>query len=620
MPGQLFVRIDRSTQLAVFSGPGTYDARQLIKESGRARFVRDGNEWHVLSFTLSRDEVELRFPGVIVDEIAAAVVAGERASLPPSAVSLAMPSPTPAFFPGIEPVIPETPTAERTDAPSGLSVPQFLGAVRNAVKAAFPGSFCIYGVIRQANRSGADRMFIDLGAGPGEDEYVRCSIWAGASRICKPLEDRGFTLSEDLEVMFEVSVNIAGKGGYVSLAIKRIVVEYTIAKLAAQRDQTNDRLRKEGLFEQNRRLALPFLPRRLGILTSAGGTVIHDFQASLNEAAFGFELLWFPVTVQGSEAKASILKGLKVLSKVKNLDAILIFRGGGSQADLAVFNDYDIARAVCLAPVPVISAIGHQEDECSVQDVSFIGRGVPKDIGRFFADIVRDLRERYRRAVENVLHFGSLREQESSRSLKQFAQFIAGNTLKTVDHQALLLRQAAQALPRLGELTAAAGRRGFVRLIGPLQILAVRKHEMAADSLRHRTEHVSHRAAQWVATRTAAFAALGERTSYALSSRAQRAGFRLLEQQRLLRSAELLIERREVRVSSLEELLQSVGPEAQLKRGFLLARSGRGNGYLTSAALFDQEGEAQLEFYDGERRVVPAPSAPESESTLSKRR
>ena len=146
---------------------------------------------------------------------------------------------------------------------------------------------------------------------------------------------------------------------------------------------------------------LVFLPRRLGILTSGGGTVINDFRASLEKAEFGFELFWRSVRVQGVDACEDILAGLSELLKLKRIDAILIFRGGGSKAELAVFNNYDIARAICLSPVPVISAIGHQEDQSSAQDVSFRALGVPKDVGRFFADAVVGYRD-------NISHWSAL--------------------------------------------------------------------------------------------------------------------------------------------------------------------------------------------------------------------
>lgn len=209
--------------------------------------------------------------------------------------------------------------------------------------------------------------------------------------------------------MLEVVPTISNKGGKLWLNIKRIIPEYTSSKLASLREQTNERLRKEGIFENNKNLSFPFLPVNLGILTSSTGTVINDFMASLDEAKFGFKLTWLSVAVQGSEAKKSIVNGIRQLSKIKDLDVILIFRGGGSPAELAVFNDYEVAKAICLCPLPVISAVGHQEDQSSTQDVSYLAQGVPKDIGTFFANLVLSYRK-------NLFDFTS-RIQNSAKSI-----------------------------------------------------------------------------------------------------------------------------------------------------------------------------------------------------------
>jgi exodeoxyribonuclease VII large subunit len=184
----------------------------------------------------------------------------------------------------------------------------------------------------------------------------------------------------------------------------------------------------------NKKQSLAFLPRRLGIITSAAGTVIHDFRSSLDESNFGFELFWIPVLVQGAEAKASLVKAIEFFSRTEELDAILIFRGGGSQGDLAVFNDYDVARAVCLAEKPVIAAIGHQEDQSSVQDVSWKALGVPKDIGRFFADIILGFRERIKLSAATVLRLGSAK-------LEQWAQAVSRSPIGALAGQALMHRE-----------------------------------------------------------------------------------------------------------------------------------------------------------------------------------
>ena len=267
------------------------------------------------------------------------------------------------------------------------------------------------------------------------DERLNCVIWGHAESMCKKLTEAGFKLEPNLQVMFEAEVNLSNKDGRLSLRVVRVVAEYTLAKVAALRDQTNDRLKKEGLFQKNKSCELPFLPRRLAIITSSGGTVINDFRASLDEAKFGFELLWLPVQVQGNEAKRALIRAIQFFSGKPDIDAILVFRGGGSQADLAVFSDYEVAKAICLAEHPVISAIGHQEDQSSAQDVSWRALGVPKDIGRFFADIVLGYRKSIAQGAASVLRLGLAK-------LEQWTQAVTRSPILGLAAQVLRHRES----------------------------------------------------------------------------------------------------------------------------------------------------------------------------------
>ena len=172
------------------------------------------------------------------------------------------------------------------------------------------------------------------------------------------------------------------------------------------------------------RKILSFLPSNLGIITSDAGTVIHDFRSSLDVAEFQFKLFWYKSRVQGSEAATDLKKGISYFSARDDIDAILIFRGGGSQADLSVFNNYELAKNICTSSKPIFSAIGHQEDQCSVQDVSFRSFGVPKDIGRFFADLIIDKRQVVANNIDIVISMSSDNVDTASKNLSHLSERI----------------------------------------------------------------------------------------------------------------------------------------------------------------------------------------------------
>lgn len=132
--------------------------------------------------------------------------------------------------------------------------------------------------------------------------------------------------------------------------------------LKAQLKALYDRLDKEGLFAKEHKLPLPVRPRRIGIISSATGAVIHDMLVKLNERNPYFDAVLYPASVQGENCPSEVIEGIDYFSSRNNVDVIIIARGGGSIEDLWGFNDETLARRVYDCKIPVISAIGHETD------------------------------------------------------------------------------------------------------------------------------------------------------------------------------------------------------------------------------------------------------------------
>lgn len=134
-----------------------------------------------------------------------------------------------------------------------------------------------------------------------------------------------------------------------------------ILKLIEERRQ---RLTAEGLFDAARKRPLPFLPRRIAVVTSPTGAVIRDILHRLSDR-FPVPVWVWPATVQGDTAAAEVTRaivGLNELAEIRALDLIIVARGGGSVEDLMPFNDEALVRAVAASRVPIISAVGHETD------------------------------------------------------------------------------------------------------------------------------------------------------------------------------------------------------------------------------------------------------------------
>ncbi len=130
-------------------------------------------------------------------------------------------------------------------------------------------------------------------------------------------------------------------------------------------EQLKEKLGKEGLFETSRKRPIPLLPQRLGIVTSPSGAALRDLCRILHRRFPNLEVLVYPAQVQGDMAAAEIAKGIQVLNRLAErnaIDVLIVTRGGGSLEDLWPFNEESVARAIATSAIPVMSAIGHEVD------------------------------------------------------------------------------------------------------------------------------------------------------------------------------------------------------------------------------------------------------------------
>jgi exodeoxyribonuclease VII large subunit len=127
-------------------------------------------------------------------------------------------------------------------------------------------------------------------------------------------------------------------------------------------EQLKKRLAEEGLFDQSRKKPIPQLPRRIGIVTSPRGAALHDMLNILGRRHENVGILIYPAQVQGESAPSEVSAGVRYFNRVKNIDVIVIARGGGSIEDLAAFNDEGLAHVIAASHLPVISAVGHETD------------------------------------------------------------------------------------------------------------------------------------------------------------------------------------------------------------------------------------------------------------------
>lgn len=159
-------------------------------------------------------------------------------------------------------------------------------------------------------------------------------------------------------------------------------------------EELKARLQAEGLFDEDRKRALPAWPRRIGLLTSPTGAVVRDVLSVLTRRFPLVEVDVLPVPVQGNTAAAQIRGMLARAISSERHDVLLLARGGGSLEDLWAFNDEQLARAIAASPVPVVSAIGHETDFSLSDFAADLRAPTPSVAAELLVPDARDLRTR----------------------------------------------------------------------------------------------------------------------------------------------------------------------------------------------------------------------------------
>ena len=240
--------------------------------------------------------------------------------------------------------------------------------LKEGVETLFPDRIWVKAEIAQISRTPVGHCYLELSQSDrnGLIAKARAVIWA--SRF--PSIDQffravtGAPLDKGMEVLCRVQVSYHVLYG-MTMTIDEVDPSFTLGGKEVRRQQTLDRLSREGLLNLQKRLRLPLLPYRLAVISAEGAAGYGDFRRHLleNEYGFVFDIRLFPATLQGEEAPASIVAAFReILSSGEAYDAVLLLRGGGSELDLSCFDDYDLAVAIARCPVPVFTAIGHDRD------------------------------------------------------------------------------------------------------------------------------------------------------------------------------------------------------------------------------------------------------------------
>ena len=235
---------------------------------------------------------------------------------------------------------------------------------------------------------------------------IRATIWSSAYCILKPYfeAETGQTLSAGLSVLLLVNVNFHSVYG-ISLNIKDIEPKFTVGEIALRRQKIIQRLESEGVADMNKLLEFPQRPQRIAAISSATAAGYGDFMHQLqnNEQGFVFYTALFQSVMQGEGSAASIISALeRIYENINRFDAIVIIRGGGATADLASFDNYELALNCAQFPLPILAGIGHQRDLSIVDIVAHESLKTPTAVAEFLIDKMQNAENELFNLAENI--------------------------------------------------------------------------------------------------------------------------------------------------------------------------------------------------------------------------
>jgi exodeoxyribonuclease VII large subunit len=279
------------------------------------------------------------------------------------------------------PAVDQARLALEPDDPT-LRVSQLVTAVQVALDVCFPDEVWVRGEISSLHRARSGHVYFQLiepgppGAPPMAQVAVTLFASDKASVNATLRRVRGVRMTDGVEIRIRGRLGVYGPQGQLQLKMAAIDPDYTLGRLASDRERILSALQSDGLLERNGRLTFPPRPRRVALITSAGSAAEADFLHELEQSGLAFEVVVIDSPVQGNDADRALTGALRAAVDLR-VEVVAIVRGGGARTDLAAFDSERLARAIALLDLPVLTGIGHEIDTSVADEVAHTASKTP---------------------------------------------------------------------------------------------------------------------------------------------------------------------------------------------------------------------------------------------------
>ncbi len=283
------------------------------------------------------------------------------------------------------------------ETPQHFTLKQVAESIRKTIAERYSRTYWVTAEMHKLNFTRKGHCYPELVQKEDESIVVemRGTIWKqNFERIQQKFHDIvKEPLRDGMELLFHVKITYHPLYN-IGLEIIDIDPNYTLGALQKERQQTLERLNKEGILNANQQLEMALLPKRLAIISQADSKGYSDFVTLLNghPKRYHFNTFLFEATLQGDAAINSIRDQLKRIQKVQHhFDAVVIIRGGGGEIGMHCYNNYELAKAIATFPLPVLTGIGHSTNLTVCEMIAFRNGITPSDMAYFLLSIFEEL-------------------------------------------------------------------------------------------------------------------------------------------------------------------------------------------------------------------------------------
>ncbi len=254
------------------------------------------------------------------------------------------------------------------------------------------------------------------------------------------MEVLGEPLREGITMLFQAGISYDPLYGF-SLKIVDIDPTFVLGELEKEKRESIKKLNDEGIFDANKRLDFPLIPKRLAIISVETSKGLSDFFKIINGNPWGYkmECTLFPALLQGDKSISSIINQLEVIAnKLEEFDAVAIIRGGGGEVGLSSYNNFFLAKAIAIFPIPVLTGIGHSTNETVSEMVAYKNAITPSELADFLLQKFHNFAIPVDAALERMVRAIRRNFEEENLKLKHMVSSVSWNS------KTLLLKNKAE--------------------------------------------------------------------------------------------------------------------------------------------------------------------------------